>query len=81
MTPVVVHLETLRDFVRRGAPVALRRQLFANRARVATLAGRLAFFDLKDSLAAQSGSDRGSAVVRLLRLDAAVGVRGVCAAA
>lgn len=34
-------------------PVALRRRLFANRARVATLAGRLAFFDLKDSLAAR----------------------------
>ncbi|HET9894627.1 MAG TPA: hypothetical protein VFQ44_06800 [Streptosporangiaceae bacterium] len=53
MTLVVAHLETLRDFVRRGAPVALRKQLFANRARVATLAGRLAFFDLKDSLAAR----------------------------
>jgi hypothetical protein len=53
MTPVVAHLETLRDFIRQGAPVALRRQLFGNRARVATLAGRLAFFDLKDSLSAR----------------------------
>ncbi len=53
MTPVVAHLETLRDFVRQGVPAALHRQVFANRARVATLAGRLAFFDLKDSLAAR----------------------------
>jgi len=53
MTPVVAHLETLRDFLRQGAPATLRRRLFANRARVATLAGRLAFFDLKDSLAAR----------------------------
>jgi len=53
MTPVVAHLETLRDFLRQGPSAALRRRLFANRARVATLAGRLAFFDLKDSLAAR----------------------------
>lgn len=53
LTPVVAHLETLRDFLRQGAPAALRRRLFANRARVATLAGRLAFFDLKDPLAAR----------------------------
>jgi transcriptional regulator with XRE-family HTH domain/tetratricopeptide (TPR) repeat protein len=53
MTPVVAHLETLRDFIRQGSSVALRRKLFANRARVATLAGRLAFFDLRDSLTAR----------------------------
>ena len=53
MTPVVAHLETLRDFLRLGPSAALRRRLFANRARVAMLAGRLAFFDLKDSLAAR----------------------------
>src|SRR6266568_1888717 len=53
MTPVVAHLETLRDFLRQGASASLRRRLFANRARVATLAGRLAFFDLKDSLTAR----------------------------
>lgn len=53
MTPVVAHLETLRDFLRQGVSAQLRRRLFANRARVATLAGRLAFFDLKDSLAAR----------------------------
>src|ERR1022692_3014631 len=53
MTPVVAHLETLRDLLRQGGPVPLRRRLFANRARVATLAGRLAFFDLRDSLSAR----------------------------
>ncbi len=53
LTPVVAHLETLRDFLRQGVAVPMRRKLFANRARVATLAGRLAFFDLKDSLAAR----------------------------
>jgi len=53
MTPVVAHLETLRDFLRQGPAAQLRRGLFANRARVATLAGRLAFFDLRDPLAAR----------------------------
>jgi transcriptional regulator with XRE-family HTH domain len=53
MTPVVAHLETLRDPLRPGADPHLRRKLFVNRARVATLAGRLAFFDLRDSLAAR----------------------------
>lgn len=53
MTPVVAHLETLRDLLRQGGPVPLRRRLFANRARVATLAGGLAFFDLRDPLSAR----------------------------
>ena len=53
MTPVVAHLETLRDLLRPGGDMHLRRKLFVNRARVATLAGRLAFFDLRDSLAAR----------------------------
>jgi len=53
MTPVVAHLETLRDFLRQGITAPMRRRLFANRARVATLAGRLAFFDLRGSLAAR----------------------------
>ena len=53
MTPVVAHLETLRDLIRQGPAAQLRRKLFANRARVATLAGRLAFFDLRDPLAAR----------------------------
>jgi transcriptional regulator with XRE-family HTH domain/tetratricopeptide (TPR) repeat protein len=53
MTPVVAHLETLRDLLRDGSTAALRRRLLANQARVATLAGRLAFFDLQDSLTAR----------------------------
>lgn len=53
MTPVVAHLGTLHDFLRQGAPAALRRRLFANRARVAVLAGRLAFCELGDSLTAR----------------------------
>jgi transcriptional regulator with XRE-family HTH domain len=52
MTPVVAHLETLGDLLREGGPVPVRRRLLANRARVATLAGRLAFFDLRDPLSA-----------------------------
>ncbi len=53
MTPVVAHLETLRDLLRQGCAAPVRRKLLANRARVATLAGRLAFFDLRDSLTAR----------------------------
>jgi tetratricopeptide (TPR) repeat protein len=53
MTPVVTHLETLRDLLRQGGAAPVRRKLLANRARVATLAGRLAFFDLQDSLTAR----------------------------
>lgn len=45
MTPVVAHLSTLGD---------LLRPLLVNRARVGTLAGRLSFFDLQDSLAARA---------------------------
>jgi len=53
MTPVVAHLETIRDALRNSVAPALRRKLLANRARVATLAGRLAFFDLQDPMAAR----------------------------
>jgi len=53
MTPVVAHLETLRDLLRQGGTPAIRRRLLTNRARVATLAGRLSFFDLRDPLAAR----------------------------
>jgi len=53
MTPVVAHLETVGDFLRLGVSGALLRRLFANQARVANLAGRLAFCDLNDSLAAR----------------------------
>jgi len=53
MTPVAAHLETLRDLLRQGGTELVRRRLLANRARVATLAGRLAFFDLRDQMAAR----------------------------
>jgi transcriptional regulator with XRE-family HTH domain len=53
LTPVMAHLETLRDLLREGSTAAWRRRLLANQARVATLAGRLAFFDLQDSLTAR----------------------------
>jgi transcriptional regulator with XRE-family HTH domain len=53
MTPVVAHLETVGDFLRHGVSGPLLRRLFANQARVANLAGRLAFCDLNDSLAAR----------------------------
>jgi tetratricopeptide (TPR) repeat protein len=53
MTPVVAHLETVRDFLREGVPAPLRRRLFANQARAANLAGRLAFCDLNDPLTAR----------------------------
>lgn len=53
LAPVVAHLDTIRDALRNtGLP--LRRKLLANRARVATLAGRLTFFDLHDAMGARS---------------------------
>ncbi len=53
LTPVMAHLETVRDLLWQGGAAPMRRRLFANRARVATLAGRLAFFDLQDPLSAR----------------------------
>lgn len=53
MTPVVAHLDTLRGLLRQAANAPVRRRLLANQARVAMLAGRLAFFDLRDSLSAR----------------------------
>ncbi len=54
MTPVVAHLSTLGDLLRQDPGPAERRRLLANRARVGTLAGRLSFFDLQDSMAARA---------------------------
>lgn len=54
MTPVVAHLSTLGDLLRQDPGPAERRKLLANRARVGTLAGRLSFFDLQDSMAARA---------------------------
>ena len=53
ITPVVAHLRTLSDLLRQAPAPAERRRLLANRARVATLAGRLAFFDFSDPMAAR----------------------------
>jgi transcriptional regulator with XRE-family HTH domain len=53
MTPVVAHLDTLRGLLRQAGNAPVRRRLLANQARVAMLAGRLAFFDLRDSLGAR----------------------------
>jgi transcriptional regulator with XRE-family HTH domain len=53
MTPVIAHLDTLADLLRQDPAAAERRRLQANRARVGTLAGRLAFFDLQDPMAAR----------------------------
>jgi transcriptional regulator with XRE-family HTH domain len=54
MTPVVAHLSTLGDLLRQDPAPAERRRLLVNRARVATLAGRLSFFDLQDPMAARA---------------------------
>lgn len=51
MLPVVAHLDTVAELLRQGPAQRDRRRLLVNRARVATLAGRLAFFDLQQPLA------------------------------
>lgn len=53
LTPVIAHLETSREMLRQSTIPAIRRKLLANRARVATLAGRLTFFDLSDTMGAR----------------------------
>lgn len=53
MTPVVAHLETVREVLHENLAPVVRRKVIANRARVAMLAGRIAFFDLSDSIGAR----------------------------
>jgi hypothetical protein len=53
MIPVTAHLE-LADELARSARGADRPRLLRNHAQVALLAGRLAFFDLRDAMAARS---------------------------
>ena len=53
MAPVVTHLRTIDRLMRQRASAAARRQLLMNRSRVGTLAGRIAFFDLGDSMSAR----------------------------
>lgn len=53
MTPIKAHLQSVTELLRRGCPARERRLLLANQSQVALLAGRLAFFDLSDPLAAR----------------------------
>lgn len=53
MTPVLAHLDTIGELLRQSPAAAQRRRLLVNRARVGTLAGRLAFFDLQDPMTAR----------------------------
>lgn len=53
MTPVVAHLEIVQEVLRENVAPTMRRKLMVNRARVAMLAGRLAFFDLNDPMGAR----------------------------
>ena len=53
IAPIKAHLRTVEDLVRATEPDRVRRQLLANHSQVAQLAGRIAFFDLHDSLAAR----------------------------
>jgi transcriptional regulator with XRE-family HTH domain len=53
MTPVLAHLETVADVLHGRVSPAERRQLFQNQSRIATLAGRIAFFDLHDPMGAR----------------------------
>jgi transcriptional regulator with XRE-family HTH domain len=53
MAPVVTHLRTIGTLLRQHPALGERRQLLRNRSRVATLAGRIAFFDLDDPMSAR----------------------------
>lgn len=53
ITPILAHLDTITDLLRRRPEQKLRRQLLRNQARAALLAGRIQFFDLYDSIAAR----------------------------
>jgi hypothetical protein len=48
----MAHLATLGALLRQDSAPPERRRLLVNRARVGTLAGRLSFFDLHDSMSA-----------------------------
>jgi len=53
LIPVIAHLETVAELLGDNVTPSTHRKLLANRARVAMLAGRLAFFDLHDTMAAR----------------------------
>jgi hypothetical protein len=54
LTPVAAHVRMVTAALRRDPTVTERRRLVRNRARVATLAGRLAFDDLGDALSGRA---------------------------
>lgn len=54
MAPVAAHLRTVAALLRQNPGPLERRQMLRNRSRVATLAGRIAFFDLDDPMSARS---------------------------
>jgi hypothetical protein len=54
MTPVLAHLEAVSGVLRRRPAAVERRQLFQNESCIGLLAGRIAFFDLHDPIAASA---------------------------
>ena len=54
MAPVAAHLRTVAAFLKQSPGPLERRQMLRNRSRVATLAGRISFFDLDDPMSARS---------------------------
>ncbi|MDQ6949214.1 MAG: hypothetical protein M3256_23890 [Actinomycetota bacterium] len=73
IAPVVTHLETLKDLLSQNMPAVMRRQLLSNKAEVATLAGRISFFDLSDTTAGRGYFH--------LALECALGANDHCQAA
>lgn len=53
LTPVLAHVRTVSSLLSEHPPLSLRTRLLANYGCVALLAGRLTFFDLRDSAAAR----------------------------
>ena len=53
MTPIKAHLQSVAELLRAGCRPRERRHLLTNQSQVSLLAGRLAFFDLRDPLAAR----------------------------
>jgi transcriptional regulator with XRE-family HTH domain len=54
MSAAIAHLGASAEVLRPGVSARARHRLLRNRSEVATLAGRIAFFDLKDPLAARA---------------------------
>ncbi|MDQ1675722.1 MAG: hypothetical protein QOC93_866 [Actinomycetota bacterium] len=54
LSAVIAHLGTTAEVLRPGISARARLRLLRNRSEVATLAGRIAFFDLKDPMAARA---------------------------